>query len=201
MENTNEKRRNKKGLILLWALLAVVTCAFIGTLAKYTLSGDVSDDAAAAKFGLNIPTGIELFSSAYDNVGADIDGKKIIAPGTSGQSAFSVTGTSEVAYKVGADVAVVYSEEWDGYAPLLFSLDGEVWMDLAAFQQKLSTELASEVMEPNTAYESAQIIHWQWPFDVSSANDIKDTAMGVKAADGTVPEVTVNITVTATQID
>ena len=198
---TKKKTTDRKTLIALLILLVVITGAFIGTLAKYVTSSTVSDDAVAAKFGLNIPGTIDLFSDSYDNVDADTEGKKIIAPGTSGQNVFVVTGTSEVAYKVSADVSVVYSEEWDGYEPLKFSLDGTTWTNLDDFQQDLSAELESEVMLPNTEYSSTQTIHWKWPFDVSQANDVKDTAMGVMAAGGTVPNVTVDIKVTATQVD
>ena len=198
---SKRRENNRKIYVVLLVLLFAVTSAFIGTLAKYATSDTVTDDTVAAKFGLNIPDSIDLFSDSYDNVDADVTGKKIIAPGTSGQSSFVVTGTSEVAYRVSANVSVVYSEEWNGYEPLLFSLNGDDWYDLADFQQRLSTALESEVMEPNEAYTSTHTIHWEWPFYVSAENDIKDTAMGVLAAGETVPNVVVNIEVTATQID
>ena len=198
---TRKKTTNRKPLIALLVLLVVITGAFIGTLAKYVTSNNVSDGAVAAKFGLNIPGTIDLFSDSYNSVEADTEGKKIIAPGASGQNVFVVTGTSEVAYRVSAEVSVVYSEEWDGYAPLKFSLDGDIWTNLDDFQQELSAELESDIMAPNAEYTSTQTIHWKWPFDVSPADDVKDTAMGVMAAEGTFPKVTVDIKVTATQVD
>ena len=197
-----EKRKNRKTiLITLLLLLVVVTSALIGTLGKYMTSSTVSDDAVAAEFGLNIPNTINLFSDSYTNVQADESGKKIIAPGTSGKYEFNVTGTSEVAYTVGAEISVVYSEEWDEYAPLEFSIDDEVWIGLEQLKSELSEALKSEIMAPNTEYISKQTIHWRWPFHTSSENDAKDTELGEISADSeTSPKVTVKIMVNATQV-
>ena len=196
-----EKRKNKKIVLLaLLLLLVMVTGAFIQTLAKYMTAGTVDDSAVVAEFGLDIPNTIDLFSDSYTNVQANEGGKKIIAPGTSGHYTFSVTGTSEVAYKVSADISITYSDEWAGDTPLRFSLDGNTWTTLALFEEALATALASNVMAPNTTYSNAQTIYWMWPFHVSSASDILDTAMGEAAATGTVPSVTVTIEVTAVQV-
>ena len=198
-----EKQKNRKPIVLaLLLLFVVVTGALIGTLGKYVTADTVSDDAVVAEFGLNIPNTINLFSDTYTNVQADSDGKKIIAPGTSGQYKFAVTGKSEVAYKVSADIAVTYAGEWNGYAPLEFSMDGLSWTnDIEQFQTSLGNALESETMPPNTEYTSTQTIYWKWPFHVSAENDIKDTQLGVAAAEGTVPGVSVTIEMTATQID
>ena len=195
------RKDRKMALIALLILSVVATSAFIGTLAKYVTSGTVSDEAVVAKFGLGLPNTIDLFSDSYTNVEADTDGKKIIAPGTTGQYTFEVTGTSEVAYKVSADITVAYSEEWNGYAPLKFSVNGTDWTTLEDFKENLSSSLAREVMAPGEKYANTQTIYWKWPFYVSNENDIIDTEMGVAAATKTAPKVTVNIEVTAAQID
>ena len=194
-------RKNRKKALLLALILSVVaTGALIGSLAKYVTTGTVEDSAVAAGFGLNIPNTINLFSDSYTNVKADTEGKKIIAPGTKGQYMFQVTGTSEVAYKVSAEVTVTYSEEWEDYAPLVFSINGTDWTDLAAFKENLSTVLAADTMAPGAEYTSTQTIYWSWPFYISDENDTKDTAMGAVAAAETAPEVTVSIEVKAEQI-
>ena len=182
-------------------LAIAITGTLIGTLARYVTSGEVGDDADAAKFGLNIPTTIDLFSDSYTNVKADVDGKKIIAPGTTGQYKFEVTGTSEVAYRVSANISVEYSEAWSEYAPLEFSLNGNDWFKLEPFKLLLSSALESEVMAPNTPYASTQTFYWKWPFHVSDENDIRDTEMGAIAATGVAPSVTVTIEVIAAQVD
>ena len=196
-----KKQKNRRAiLIALLFLSVIVTSAFIGTLAKYITSGTTSDDAVAAKFGLNIPNTIHLFSDSYTNVTADTSDKKIIAPGTTGFYNFVVTGTSEVAYKVSANITVTYSEQWNEYEPLEFSIDGTVWTSLDQFKTNLSTALQSETLSPNEAYSSTQAIHWRWPFHVSPENDIKDTEIGMAAATGTAPKVTITIEATAAQI-
>ena len=198
---TKKQKNREKALVALLILAVLATGAFIGTLAKYVTSGTVSDDAVVAKFGLNVPNVIDLFSDSYTNVEADMDGKKIIAPGTTGQYTFVVTGTSEVAYKVSADITVTYSEEWNDYAPLKFSVNGTDWTDLTEFKVNLSNALASETMAPGEEYTSTKTIYWEWPFYVSDEKDKSDTEMGVAAATETAPKVTVSIEVTATQID
>jgi len=197
-----EKQKNMKTiLVALLTLSVAVTGAFIGTLAKYVTAGTVSDEAVVAKFELEIPNTIDLFSDSYTNVEADADGKKIIAPGTTGQYAFEVTGTSEVAYKVSAGVTVSYSEEWNDYEPLEFSINGTDWTNLTDFKANLSDALAAETMAPGEEYAKTQTIYWKWPFYVSDENDIKDTQMGMAAATETAPKVTMSIEVTAAQID
>ena len=198
---TEKKKQRKFILIALLALIVIVTAALIGTLARYMTLRTVSDDAVVANFGLNIPNSINLFSDSYTNVQADTDGKKIIAPGTSGQYSFKVTGTSEVAYRVSANISVVYSEEWNGYAPLKFSIDGINWTDFEEFKENLRVALERETMQPNEEYANTQTIYWEWPFFTSSGDDIRDTEMGAAAAAGTAPKVTVSVEVTAAQID
>jgi len=199
-----KKRILKPGLALVLVLLVAITGSMIGTLARYVTSETVSDEAVVARFGLGLPTTIDLFSDSYTHVEADAADKKVVAPGTTGQYAFEVTGTSEVTYSVSAGIEVEYSEHWDGYAPLEFSLKGgsEGWLDVEAFQTALSEALAAEVLAPNTPYSGAQTLYWRWPYFTTEDNDLKDTALGqLAAAGGEVPSVTVSITVTATQID
>ena len=193
---------NKTLMVIAVLVLAVaITGAFIGTFAKYLTSNTVSEQAEVAKFGLNIPNTINLFSDSYTNVQANEEGNKIIAPGTTGKYDFAVSGTSEVAYKVSANISVDYSEEWDDYMPLEFSLNGEDWFGLEDFKTKLETALNSDTLQPNQEYTSDQTIHWMWPFHTSPANDEKDTEIGALAAGDNVPNVLVTIDVTAAQID
>jgi len=197
------KKKNRSAILLLAILLSMViaTSVFVGTLSKYRTSNTLSDEAVVAKFGLNVPNTINLFSDSYTNVLADEAGKKIIAPGTEGQYTFEITGTSEVAYIVSAEVDVTYSDEWDDYAPLRFSVNGTDWTDFATFKTNLTNALASSTMAPNTLYENAQTIYWQWPFSVSEENDLKDTNMGNLAAEGTAPQVSMDVKISATQVD
>jgi len=206
MTKEKKKKKNMIPIIAVLVFLVAVSSAFIGTLAKFVMTGDASDEAVVAEFGLEMPESIDLFSDSYTNIKANEDGKKIIAPGASGNYAFSVLGKAEVAYTVKADVKVTYSEEWDGYEPLEYSLDGEDWTNLEDFQEDLSTALGSEVIAPNAIYSGEQTIYWRWPFtvdgeDVKIHNE-KDTEMGVAAvgAGEAAPKVIISIELTAEQV-
>ena len=203
---TERKKNRKIMLIALLLVLVVATAAFIGTLAKYGTTETASDEATVAKFGLDIPQTIDLFSESY-NEGAIVsdDGRKIIAPGATGHYDFEVTGTSEVAYTVDAVISITYSDEWSSYEPLQFSLDGETWTDLDTFKTSLKNALGSETLNPGEDYTSEQSIYWKWPFSTSSENDKKDTDLGIAAAEAEdtedLPKVTVTIVLTAVQVE
>ena len=198
---SKQQRHDKIVIIVLLVLSIILTSEFIGTIAKYLTSSSNSSDAVVAKFGLNTSTAIDLFSDSYTNVTADTDGKKIIAPGTMGHYNFKVIGTSEVAYKVDANITVTYSEEWGEYKPLEFSIDGTTWTNIEQFKINLKNSLASKVLSPNEIYNSTQAIHWRWPFSISDENDTQDTKMGIAAATKTAPKVTVDVELIAAQID
>ena len=213
MNTVNEevfpKKKRKYNLVLVLVLLlflVTISSVFLGTLSKYMTTESVSDDASVAKFGLNVPKTIDLFAESYTNgeainVSSDEEGKKIIAPGTSGYYEFEVSGTAEVAYQVSATIEVLYSVEWEGYEPIQFSLDGSDYTTLEAFETNLAEELSSDVKGPNQPYKSKQTIFWKWPFSVTDDTDILDTKMGQKAATDTAPTVNVELTVTAVQAE
>lgn len=204
---TKTLKNKKVMLIALVTLLAVVSSAFIGTLARYVTSSSESDGATVAKFGLNTSNEIDLFQESYGlHAASDTTGKRIIAPGTSGSYEFEVSGTSEVAYEVTADASIEYSDEWDGYEPLEFSLDGVTWTSFEDFNTNLSTALKSGRIAPNADYENTQELYWRWPFEViegenSDKNDEKDTGMGLAATTANAPTVIVTVTITAAQLD
>ena len=208
MTKEKKKKKNMIPIIAVLVFLVAVSSAFIGTLAKFVMTEALSDNAVVAEFGLGMPERIDLFSVSYldPKIEANGEGKKIIAPGASGSYAFSVSGTAEVEYVVRAEVEVAYSENWDGYEPLEYSLDGEDWTNLEDFQADLSTALESEVIAPNAIYSGEQTIYWRWPFtvdgeDVKIHNE-KDTEMGIAAvgAGEAAPKVTISIELTAEQV-
>jgi len=201
MKNEKNKKNKKALLTVLSALLAITVAALSVSLARYIATNTASDDAVSASFGFDIPNTVDLFSDSYTNVKANAEGKKIIAPGTTGQFAFNVMGAAEVSYEVSANVTVEYSDDWNDYEPLEFSIDGDDWTDFSEFQDNLSEALSSEVMPPNSAYTNTETIYWRWPFFVSNEFDEKDSVIGALAANGTAPGVSVSIEVTAVQID
>lgn len=104
---------------LLLVLVLVTSCFVGGTFAKYVTSGEATDTARVAKFGVEITTATDtMFKTTYTKddtsstsatitnsvVSSDTD--KLVAPGTKEDSAmtFSVKGTPEVAVKVAVEV-------------------------------------------------------------------------------------------------
>lgn len=104
---------------LLLVLVLVTSCFVGGTFAKYVTSGEATDTARVAKFGVEITTATDtMFKTVYakDDVSVtsatitnsveSSNTNKLVAPGTKEDNAmtFSVKGTPEVAVKV--DVVV-----------------------------------------------------------------------------------------------
>lgn len=91
-------------------LVLVTTSAVGGTYAKYTTSGDKVDQARVAKFGVVLDIAeASMFAKEYGTDDTDYSGSVsvksssadlVVAPGTSGMVAFSISGTPEVATKV-----------------------------------------------------------------------------------------------------
>lgn len=157
------------GLLL---VLVLATSCFVGsTFAKYVTSGNGSDTARVAKFGVTVTGENTLFATKYEktdenyteskfsvvaaNASADENdkttGDKVIAPGTSGaMTQFNVSGTPEVAVRVsyGAELSLT---NWtvDGdkeYCPLVFTVNGtpykmEANESVADFENKVKTAI------------------------------------------------------------
>ncbi len=110
---------NKKGILLVVLLLAVVGTAFSvsGTYAKYTTTDETGADSARVaqwSFGLTeTPFTIDsLFEDSYTNVPMpnghqiikSMDGEDVVAPGANGKYTFSLTGTVETNYTLNFSV-------------------------------------------------------------------------------------------------
>ena len=218
-------RKNKMMRAASGLLVAVLlsTCAISGTFAKYTTSVSSSDKARVATWGFN-QTSIsltDLFRQTYDkNVHGIAD---VIAPGTtnSAKFKFSYDGQQtypEVAYKFTVDTqGSTIDEEIEKNPNIVWKLDNGNegnWQQLLASIQALSGDssgskdyTAGELPKGFTADDDEHTISWEWKFEktgndvtnsVTTAQDATDTAMGNAAK---LAEVTLKITVTATQID
>ncbi len=187
------------GAMLCLSLL--MTCVVSGTLAKYMSSATGTAKATVAKWSIKVGDKdiakettftCDLFASIMDldedgNVTTDAEtdvADKKIAPGTGGKIELTVENASEV--------TVLYSlalEETANTAnvPIEYSLDNVTW--------KNKDNLASlEVSDPELAVGAeAATIYWRWAFD---GDDTADTALGIAE---TAPEVSLTVTVTATQ--
>lgn len=213
-------RKNKMMRAASGLLVAVLlsTCAISGTFAKYTTSVSSSDKARVATWGFT-QTSIDfadLFKTAYDqNVQGNAD---VIAPGTTNSATFTFKydgqeTAPEVAYTFKVDTAgSAIADDIKNNPNIVWSLDGGAegnWDTLLDNIKKLSgDDSGTKTYQPGelptgfTAADNVHTITWKWMFEKEGtgkdAQDVKDTAMGNKAQ---LDEVTLKITVTATQID
>lgn len=214
-------------IVALLAVLCLITTCFVGTtLAKYTVTGDGSDSARVAKFGVKIETTGEMFGPTYKDeevtvvggegdeeitVVSDVD---VVAPGTNGTlAAYAVTGTPEVDVNVTYTAELTLGDKWklangDEYCPIVFHVNGEEikFVDTVA---NLETAVETAIIEKAAAYYNAGTdlstvnddltVTWAWAYE--SGNDDKDTYLGDQAAVDNAAEIALATSVTVTQAD
>lgn len=198
----------------LLVLAMLTTCVISGTFAKYTTNVEGTDTARVAKWGFkeaaaNV-TLDNLFNKTYDK---NVEGKAdVIAPGTTNSAQFGFTydgnGAPEVAYTfkistTGSECA----DEIKNNPNIQWKLDNGdwgTWDNLLDAIAALNTKETYAAGELPPAFENAttHTVAWQWAFESAgagqAAQNTLDTSMGNKA---TLDDVTLKITVTATQID
>ena len=178
---------------LMLLLCLASTCAISGTFAKYTTSGEATDVARVAKWGVTVSaSAMNVFDKTYDGSGdLSVDSstaEDVVAPGTDGALAgFSIAGTPEVAVQV-TYTAVLSLTGWevggDYYCPIVITVGTEEFNGLdyasaAEFKDDVEEAIAgySAQYAPNTslAGTAAPVVEWEWPF---TGDDAKDTALG-----------------------
>ncbi len=235
-KRTDNKSKKSKTIIvaaIVLMLCLITTCVVGTTLAKYTTSGSGNDSAQVAKWGVKIEIqGDKLFNNEYKNSDGAVTVKStsdVVAPGTSGSTTFSISGTPEVSLRVSIDFVKNYdvflkagytnsgiaAGEAD-YHPIEFTLkqvknySGEVDVELIkgtldeiqAYLNNWSSN--AKDYKPNTVLDSTFELSWEWAF---SQNDKADTILGDLIAEGKgncdnyCLNVGYTLTVTATQID
>lgn len=216
-------------------VLALGTSCFMsGTLAKYVTSASGSDSARVAKFGVAVTANGTAFAETYEaddviNVTANsefsvISAEKVIAPGTEGDMAsMTLTGTPEVAVRVTYAAEEFDLSGWttngtDYYCPLVITvgdtdLNGADYASEAAFEAAVKNAVAGYSKDYAAGTDLATVgadslaISWAWPFSTGADNDLKDTALGDRAAADTTAnaentgKITLEVTTTVTQID
>ncbi len=217
-------------IVALLAVLCLITTCFVGTtLAKYVTTGNGSDTARVAKWGVTITTTGEMFGDAYKDgvveyvadeavdtitVEASTEGTNVVAPGTNGTlAAYDIAGAPEV------DTEVTYTAEltltgWevDGaeYCPIVFNVNGtEIACTgtVAEFETAVETAIVGATAKYHTnddlsAVEDDLVVTWAWAY---AGDDAKDTALGNQAAgivDGAdAATITLATSATITQLD
>ena len=209
-----KKNKSMRVASLLLALVLVTTCFVGATFAKYVSEASAEDTVVVAKWSFKVNgteiavTGdapeldFNLFDTIKDSDGtaeSDVASGKI-APGTSGSFSFSVENSSEVT----ADYTIAFKQTQanmpSGYtAPIKFYSDAACKNELQA-TEGVYTLQGGQLTSGSSA--TAQTVYWQWAYSTGAAADKIDTAIGIAAQTGSaVPSVTINTTVTATQVD
>ena len=125
--------------VLLVAVM-LTTCVISGTFAKYVTSGEGTDSARVAKFGVTVTANGETFTTSEDGTVAGVSAKTVlsgdgdvVAPGMSGDMAsMTLAGTPEVAVRVTYSADVEISDNWleatTGtslfYFPIIITING-----------------------------------------------------------------------------
>ncbi len=177
-------------------MCTIVTSCFVSsTFAKYTSSVSGSDTVTVAKWAITInetdatqtqSVAFDLFSTIKDSDGTSAEGDvkaDRIAPGTSGSFNLAVANNSEVTAKYG-----IAFEITGATIPIEYSIDGgQSWK--ASLDDVAETQIAQ-------GGNANVTVMWRWPFSTSAQQDTTDTSAGIAAS-----TITVNATITATQVD
>ncbi|MBQ6928939.1 MAG: hypothetical protein IJN27_01345 [Oscillospiraceae bacterium] len=180
----NKMMRLASGLLV---AVLITTSTISGTFAKYTTSGEATDTARVAKFGVEIVATNTAFSNAYkdddsfgvwakpetDNtltVVSSTEAEKVVAPGTAGSLAsFAVTGTPEVDVQVTYDATLTLTG-WEladssEYCPIEITVGAETFK-----VGDNATDLADLKSKVETAIEGKAALY-QTNTDLSAVND------------------------------
>ncbi len=193
-----KKNKTMRVASLLLVAVLLTTCVISGTYAKYVTSGEVSDTARVAKFGVEVTATSELFKTEYATEDTSYSGTltvkssdedKVVAPGTKGNiSAAGLTGTPEVAVRVSYEnVEFDLGDNWIAngayYCPLIIKVNEELFCGL---NYDSAVEFEADVVEaiedvaadfaPNTDLSAkkdsvAVAVSWEWPFETIGTGD------------------------------
>ena len=219
-------KKNKMMRIASVLLVAVIltTCAISGTFAKYVTSGNGSDNARVAKFGVTVTGTADTFKETYakDDTGftlaanSVVSTEDVVAPGTSGSmAAFTITGTPEVAVRVAFAGRLELGDKWEDegnayYCPIEVTVGdatfkGTSYASADEFEAAVNAKIATYSKDYaagtdlSTIGGDAPAISWNWAFEGNDTD--KDTYLGDQAAAGNAATISLDVTATVTQID
>ena len=213
-------KKNKLFIIgLVTVFVALLSLTLVSsTFAKYVTTGTGSASARVDKWGFKeVTMSLEndLFKDVYktgesENVKSTA---KVIAPGTEGSASFGFTydatgvAAPEVAYNFTIDATGSCADEIKNNTSIKWYLDDTPYSfdGLLAAIKALSGDSsgtkryeAGTLPTLDTAGKFMHTVKWVWEFSKDAAGDAADTSMGNAT---TLAQVTLSITVTATQID
>ena len=216
---------------LMIMLCLISTCAIGTTFAKYVTNDAAYDSARVAKWGVQLEmVSDKLFNNEYQSHDANYagltvksdNGNKLVAPGTSGKTAFSISGTPEVATRITISMTNVsdvvlpagsVAGQDAAYYPVVFTLkqtngatDVVLVTGTLADIQAFLTAYSGAEYAPNTDLHAEFELSWEWAYSVNDFTDKMDTLLGdIMAGEADVENSSINVaynlSVTVTQID
>ena len=125
---------------------------------------------------------LTLFDANYNNV-ESVDGRKVVAPGTTGNNVIRLVNnvSGRIRY-----TAVLYSIKTDPRIPVQPSLSGTGMYDTVSYQLPAGVTGAEVIraVRGTVAGHGLQDfdINWLWNYEVTDAQDVTDTELGNAAA-------------------
>lgn len=200
---TMKKNTMMRVATVLMVAVLLTTCAISGTFAKYVSEASASDTARVAKWGWGTTSvAIDLFDDVYGDTVDSSDGANVIAPGTSKTSAITwtpdATFAPEVDYALTFTAAGTIPAEIEQELDWTLSVNGATETKYTTFAQLVAAlEAVKYDGDASAAAPTVNVvIGWVWVFN--GGDDAADTALGNM---GTLPELTITVTMTATQVD
>lgn len=171
----------------------------------------------------------ETYNDKYESTGTKVvsvgakeaaTDDSVLAPGTNGTlTTVTITGTPEVMVDIIVEVDLAL-DKWtvDGsyYCPVVITVGSTAISGLsytsmadfeAAVEKAVSDELKADDVAANKDLADSLTVTWEWAFetgadaDAKAANNVKDTALGDAAADGTPATISFSLKVTVEQVD
>ena len=176
------------------------TCVISGTFAKYVTSGEATDSARVAKWGVTVEGKLAaanvMFKSEYDETGSvTVDSTvDVVAPGTGGTlTAFDVSGTPEVDVTVTYVPVVELGDNWIDkydlakfYCPVTFTVSTNSGTDSICGLDYASADAFEDAIEAlivaaqgyydagtnlETAVEDDLTVSWNWAFENATGSE------------------------------
>ena len=210
----SQKRQKRLVLVAMVLMIGLVAGMGAMTYSKYiTQYNAPAQNATAAKWGFTVTANVDnLFGTDYkfdannlakvvaDDGGVAVNAKTsagdIVAPGTTGSMNFSISGKAEVLAKVVYTFALTNNISVGEYKPVKWTLlkggvavAGCENVELGTINTYLNEH--AEYILPGGTLTSTYTLQWTWVLetgandDEKATNNVRDTAIGLKAAEET----------------
>lgn len=233
MKNQTKTIKKNPALMIglaVFALTLITLCLLSSTWAKYIDTRTGTDTARVAKFDFDLKNGsdnittntdLKLFKTAYQGVGANAAKNtvynatdKLIAPGTAGSFALTLTNRSEVSISVefaitlagtgATDIPVVFTYDGSNYTNVNYGTKTVGGQTMAGDLTALATAINNNiVIHPEDGTQTLTVtIGWFWAFEpTQGATEYQTNEMDTLIGKAGTDTLTVNVACTVAQVD